>query len=191
MQITPREHQATRSEILGQQKQEMMWKESLNWEQRGLQRQVNAWESVLNVAGVNSPMGVEQVTTLTTVKHRLGGRKRKKEIIWRYCNCLPKRLWSLEVNSRNMVSRKQNHRTLWLTTMKRVSEGEEERRMTGTTDCRGGREGTVGGGRSGPHRASDRKWPLHQLHSMCSESSIPHPAETCSISPLQTPSIDL
>lgn len=130
MQITPREHQATRSEILGQQKQEMMWKESLNWEQRGLQRQVNAWESVLNVAGVNPPMGVEQVTTLTTVKHRLGGRKRKKEIIWRYCNCLPKRLWSLEVNSGNMVSRKQNHRTLWLTTMKRVSEGEEERRMT-------------------------------------------------------------
>lgn len=50
---TPREHQATRSEILGQQKQEMMWKESLNWEQEGLQRQVNAWESVLNVAGVN------------------------------------------------------------------------------------------------------------------------------------------
>ena len=69
----------------------MTWKESLNWEQRGLQRQVNAWESVLNVVGVNPPMGVEQVTTLTIVKHRLGGRKRKKEIIWRYCNCPPKR----------------------------------------------------------------------------------------------------
>ena len=92
MQITPREHQATRSDIVGQQKQEMTWKESLNWEQRGLQRQVNAWESVLNVVGVNPPMGVEQVTTLTIVKHRLGGRKRKKEIIWRYCICLPKRL---------------------------------------------------------------------------------------------------
>ena len=61
---------------------------------------------VCTECGGEPPMGVKLVTTSTVVRHRSGGRKRKKKRRFGDTTIAHLRDFGLEVNSRNMISRK-------------------------------------------------------------------------------------